>query len=322
MSVLTALRSTSRIQPATAAGMIGKAVCLLIFTWLFVWPLGMLIYGAFSSSPLAGNPKWTLSGFERLINDPNAYEALGATVVYAVVITVLSMAVAIFRATVTTRMDVPFRRLITPVMVILVAMPTVLYSLSWAMLGAGQTGMINRFLDALGLDFLAETFNTRSWFGLVLVTVLKASALAYMILLGAFRNQNAALEEAARIGGASRIRSFIGIELPALLPALGAASLFIFVKGLEAFETPAVLGLPAGINVFATQIYDYLRGGYEADYPAASASSLVIVAILAVLVLLQLKLTGGGKTFTSVGEGPRVRICASRVSGQALLSPV
>ncbi len=301
MSVLTALRSSSRIQPAMAAGKIGKAVCLLIFTWLFVWPLGMLIYGAFSSSPLAGNPKWTLSGFERLINDPNAYAALGSTVVYAVVITVLSMAVAIFMATVTTRMDVPFRRLITPVMVILVAMPTVLYSLSWAMLGAGQTGMINRFLDALGLDFLAETFNMRSWFGLVLVTVLKASALAYMILLGAFRNQNSALEEAARIGGASRIRSYIGIELPALLPALGAASLFIFVKGLEAFETPAVLGLPAGINVFATQIYDYLRGGYEADYPAASASSLVIVAILAVLVLLQLKLTGGGKTYTSVG---------------------
>src|SRR6185312_9737465 len=107
-------------------------------------------------------------------------------------------------ATVTTRMDVPFRRLITPVMVILVAMPTVLYSLSWAMLGAGQTGLINRFFDAVGLDFLAATFNTRSWFGLVLVTVLKASALAYMILLGAFRNQNAALEEAARIGGASR----------------------------------------------------------------------------------------------------------------------
>lgn len=133
------------------------------------------------------------------------------------------------------------------------------------------------------------------------MTVLKAGALAYMIVLGAFRNQNSALEEAARIGGASRAQSFFGIELPALLPALAAASLFVFVKGLEAFETPAVLGLPAGINVYATHIYDYLRGGYEADYPAASASSLVIVVILAALVLLQLKLTGGGKTYTSVG---------------------
>ena len=261
----------------------------------------MLIYGAFNTSPLAGNTGWTLSGFERLFNDPRTYEALGSTMLYSVVITVLSMAVAIFFATVNTRMDVPFRRFITPVMVILVAMPTVLYSLSWAMLGAGQSGLINRFFAFIGMDGLAEAFNTRSWFGLVLVTVLKAGALAYMIVLGAFRNQNSALEEAARIGGASRAQSFFGIELPALLPALAAASLFVFVKGLEAFETPAVLGLPAGINVYATHIYDYLRGGYEADYPAASASSLVIVVILAALVLLQLKLTGGGKTYTSVG---------------------
>ena len=282
-------------------GKIAKGICLLIFTWLFVWPLGMLIYGAFNTSPLAAGRSWTLDGFHRVFSDSATYHSLGATMVYAVVITVLSMAIAIFFATVTTRMDVPFRRFVTPVMVVLVAMPTVLYSLSWAMLGAGQSGLINRALDFIGLDALAQAFNTRSWFGLVLVTVLKASALAYMIVLGAFRNQNAALQEAARISGASRMQSFFGIELPALLPALGAASLFIFVKGLEAFETPAVLGLPAGINVYATHIYDYLRGGYEADYPAASASSLVIVAILAILVLVQLRLTGGGKSYTSVG---------------------
>lgn len=296
---------TTQLRARTNVRSLGKTALkllgLLAFTWLFVWPLAMLIYGAFSTSPLSPRRTWTLSGFERLLTDPNTLGALGSTLIYATVITILSMAVAVFFAVVTTSMDVPFRRFITPIMVILVAMPTVLYSLAWAMLGAGRSGLINQALDAIGLDALAEIFNTRSWFGLVLVTVLKASALAYMILVGSFRNQNAALEEAARVSGASKTTSFFSIELPALLPALGAASLFIFVKGLEAFETPAVLGLPAGINVYATHIYDYLRGGYEADYPAASASSLVIVAILALLVLMQLKLTGGGKSYASVG---------------------
>jgi iron(III) transport system permease protein len=282
-------------------GVLAKALGLLVFSWLFVWPLAMLIFGAFKSSPLAKNQRWTLSGFEKVFSDPDTYSALGATMLYSVAITVVSMAVAIFFATVTTRMNVMFRRWITPVMVILVAMPTVLYALRWAMLGAGESGLINRFLDSIGLDALAAAFNTRSWFGLIMVTVFKAAALAYLIILGAFRNQNAALEEAARISGASRARAFFGIELPALMPALMAASLFVFVKGLEAFETPAVLGLPAGITVYATHIFDYLRGGYEADYPAASASSLVIVLILAVLVIMQLKLTGGGKSYTSVG---------------------
>lgn len=301
MSMLKTEQSSTRRIPRLRLGNVGKIICLVIFTWLFVWPLAMLIYGAFSSSPLSKKQGFTLEGFTRVISDPNAYEALGATLIYSIIITVFAMAIAIFMATVVTRMDVVFRKWIPPVMIILVAMPTILYSLSWAMLGAGETGLINQVLSFIGADGLAAAFNTRSWAGLVIVTALKASALAFLILLGSFKNQNAALQEAARIGGASPLRSYFGIELPALLPALGAASLFVFVKGLEAFETPAVLGTPAGINVYSTLIYDYLRGGYEADYPAASASSLVIVAILAILVLVQLKITGGGKSYNSVG---------------------
>lgn len=306
---LHARRGTGFRLRRTPTGL-AKIIGLMVFTWLFVWPLAMLVYGAFRSSPLSRKREWTLSGFERLLSDPNTYTALGSTLLYSLAITVLAMAVAIFFATANTRFDFPFRRWITPAMVVLVAMPTVLYSLAWAMLGAGKAGMINKALDSIGLHSLAETFTTRSWFGLILVTVLKAGALAYLILIGAFRNQNAALEEAARVSGASKTRAFLGIELPALLPALMAASLFVFVKGLEAFETPAVLGQPAGIDVYSIHIYNYLRGGYDADYPAASASSLVIVAILAILVVLQLRLTGGGRSFATVGgraTQPRLR---------------
>lgn len=289
------------LLPRGLVGPATKIIGLLAFSWLFVWPLAMLVYGAFRSSPLSKKSAWTLSGFERLFSDPNTYTALASSLIYSVTISIFAMAVAIFFATVSTRFDVPFRRWITPVMVVLVAMPTVLYSLAWAMLGAGQAGMINKALNSIGLPGLAEAFTTRSWFGLILVTVLKAAALAYLILVGAFRNQNPSFEEAARISGASKTRAFFGIELPALLPALLAAGLFVFVKGLEAFETPAVLGQPAGIEVYSTHIYNYLRGGYDADYPAASAASLVIVLVLAALVAMQLKLTGGGRSYTTVG---------------------
>lgn len=301
MTALSIKATGGQLRSVIRLGSVAKGVGLVIFTWLFVWPLAMLIYGAFGSSPLASTQTFSMKGFVRLFTDPSTVDVLIATVVYSVVITVLSMALAIFFATISTQVKVPLRRWITPVMVILVAMPTVLYSLSWAMLGAGEVGIINRAFAAVGLSGLAESFNTRSWAGLIVVTVFKASALAYLIIVGAFRNQNAALEEAARICGASKIRAFFGIELPALMPALAAASVFIFVKGLEAFETPAVLGLPAGIEVYSTHIYSYLRGGYIVDYAAASASSLIIVAIIGLLVVLQLRITGGGRTYTSVG---------------------
>ncbi|MEV0689390.1 iron ABC transporter permease [Streptomyces sp. NPDC050388] len=292
-----------------------RLIGAVVFTWLFVWPLVMLVYGAFRTSPIGVNPSWTTEGVTRVLTDPGTWSTLATSLVYALVITVFAMAIAVFFAAVSTRFDVPLRRWITPAMMVIVAMPTVLYALAWAMLGAGESGLIHKSLSAVGLGSLAPLLETRSWFGLIVVTALKAGALAYLVVVGAFRNRNAALEEAARISGASGRRAFFGIELPALMPAILAAALYVFVKGLEAFETPAMLGVPAGIKVYSTHIYDYLRGGLRPDYAAASVASLVIVLILAALVALQWRLTGGGRSYSSVGG--RAKAGSLRPAGRA-----
>ncbi|MFI8308158.1 ABC transporter permease [Streptomyces sp. NPDC085927] len=292
-----------------------RLIGAVVFTWLFVWPLVMLVYGAFRTSPIGVNPSWTMEGVTRVFTDPGTWSTLATSLVYALVITVFAMAIAVFFAAVSTRFDVPLRRWITPAMMVIVAMPTVLYALAWAMLGAGESGLIHKSLSTVGLGSLAPLLETRSWFGLIVVTALKAGALAYLVVVGAFRNRNAALEEAARISGASGRRAFFGIELPALMPAILAAALYVFVKGLEAFETPAMLGVPAGIEVYSTHIYDYLRGGLRPDYAAASVASLVIVLILAALVALQWRLTGGGRSYSSVGG--RAKAGSLRSAGRA-----
>lgn len=292
-----------------------RVIGALVFAWLFVWPLAMLAYGAFRTSPIGANPGWTVDGVTKVLGDSETWAALGTSLVYAVIITFFAVALAVFFATVSTRFDVPLRRWITPAMMVIVAMPTVLYALAWAMLGAGESGLIFKALSSVGLGPVASVLETRSWFGLIVVTALKAGALAYLVVVGAFRNRNAALEEAARISGASGVRAYFGIELPALMPAILAASLYVFVKGLEAFETPAMLGVPAGIEVYSTHIYDYLRGGLRPDYAAASVASLVIVLILAVLVVLQWRLTGGGRSYSSVGG--RAKAGGLRPAGRA-----
>ncbi|MFV2175513.1 ABC transporter permease [Actinomadura sp. LOL_016] len=300
---------------ARLAGRIPKWAGLLAFSWLFVWPLLVLIYGAFRTSPLGVDPSWTLDGVVDIFAERDTWAALGNTLVYSVVITFFAMVMAVFFATVGTRYDFPLRRWITPAMAVIVAMPTVLYALAWAMLGASEAGLIAKGLSAVGLGSFASLFETRSWFGLVIVTAFKAGALAYLIVVGAFRNRDASSEEAARISGASASRAYFGIDLPALMPALLAAGLYVFVKGLEAFETPAMLGIPADIELYSTYIYDQLRGGLSPNYPAAAVASLVIVAILALLVFAQWKLTGGGRSYSSVGG--RAKADKLRPAGRA-----
>ncbi|MER7614647.1 ABC transporter permease [Nonomuraea wenchangensis] len=299
---------------------VAKTAGLVLVAWLFVWPLVMLILGAFRSSPLAKTQTWSLKGVTRVFQDGATYGTLGVTFVYALVITAVAMAFAVFFATVNTRLDVPLRRLITPMMVILSVLPTMLYSLGWAMLGAGDSGLVDKLFTAVGLPGLAEWFDMRSWTGLVLVTAFKAGALGYLIIIGAFRQRSAAMEEAARVSGASVRRAFFGIELPMLAPALIAASLFLFIKGIEAFDTPAVLGTPAGIQVYSTHLYEYLRGGLRPDYAAASAGSLLVALILGVLVTLQWKAGSGGRSFVTVGA--RGSVARLRRPGRAATTVV
>ena len=64
--------------------------------------------------------------------------------------------------------------------------------------------------------------NVQSWYGLIIVSVLGATAAQYLLLLGPFRALNPALEEASLVCGASRLRSVFQIEIPALGPRSSA----------------------------------------------------------------------------------------------------
>ena len=63
------------------------------------------------------------------------------------------------------------------------------------------------------------------------------------------------LEEAARVAGASGRRTFFGIFLPLLTPAILGATMYSFMTHLESLEVPLVIGLPARIHVFPTYIF-------------------------------------------------------------------
>ncbi len=43
------------------------------------------------------------------------------------------------------------------------------------------------------------------------------------------------------------------------LPAVVATALLVFIGNLEAFDVPALVGMPGGINVLTTDIYEAIR---------------------------------------------------------------
>ena len=137
------------------------------------------------------------------------------------------------------------------------------------------------------------------------VVALGATAAQYLLLLGPFQALNPALEEASLVCGASRFRSFLQIEIPALAPAILGCMILGFVLGMGMLTTPLLLGEPAGIYVLPTEIYRLIQGVTPADYAGASTLSLLLVLVVLVLVAIQSKVLGQRKFVTVTGKSSR-----------------
>ena len=119
-------------------------------------------------------------------------------------------------------------------------------------------GLINTWLARL--PFVGKgPFNIYSFWGIVWVHVITGSLTVKVILLTpAFRNMNAAFEEASRVAGASTLRTALRITVPVMAPAILSVLLLGTMVSLQTFEVEQVLGIPFRFFVFSTMIYDLL----------------------------------------------------------------
>ncbi|RZI94994.1 MAG: iron ABC transporter permease [Microbacterium sp.] len=254
---------------------------LVVLSFLFLWPVVMLALGVFRSAPPGLPGEWTLQAFEVFLRS-SMYEALFNSLILAASTTAIGVFVAALLAYVNVRTNTPLRGLITPAIMLLLAVPNTFYALGWAMLGNPRSGLVNVFGRSIfGED--VTLFNSTSWVGLITVLSIKACAFSYLLILGAFKLQSSDSLDAANIAGSGRWGTLFRVDLPSLAPAIGGAVIICMILALEAFETPLFLGVPAGIRVFATDIYSTLRNTTPPEYGEASLLSIVLFVVVILL---------------------------------------
>src|SRR5262249_17133830 len=132
----------------------------------------------------------------------------------------------------------------------------------------------------------------------------------------------AALAEAATTGGASLRSVFVRIRRPLARPALYAAILITAVRGLDAFEVPALLGLPNRTYVFTSRIWGALNV-LPPDYAQAGAYSVSLLVLTSIRGFWYSRLVqraGAYQTVTSKGFRPRpVQLGVWRLPALALI---
>lgn len=276
-----------------------------LIAFLSLQPTLMLLWGSFSDAPLGLPGKLTLDHYRTAYSDPETLEMILNSFVFAAGSAFLSIVFAAVIAWVVIRTNAPCRRLLELITVVPNIMPPLLIAVAWTLLLNPSTGVINILvMKVFGLS--SATFNVYSMGGMIFVEGLILTPLAFLIIAAALSSMDPSLEESARMSGSTHLRVVGRVTLPLVRPAILAAATLNFVRAIESFDTPAILALPARLDVFTSKIYKEALDAFPPNHNlAASYAMSLLVITLGLVYVYRLMIRRAERFATVTGKGFR-----------------
>ena len=277
----------------------GTTLGLLLPAGLVIGLFGAALLDLFSVSVLTnvrpgtpGAPDFTLANYAKVFGDPLYFGSLWVTLRLSLITTVASLVLGVPLTYWIVRTG---SRRTRAALIILVAIPfmtSLIVRLYALMLVLGNTGLVNRTLQYLGV------IDANAFVALIRNELSVSIGLTYFVLpfviftlAGSFRRFDRTLEEAAQSLGADEVTAFFRITLPLLMPGIVGAATLAFVLAGTAFATPLILGGSA-VRMIANMIYDQALA--MNNKPMAGALAVVAMAFTFALLYIGTRRRGAG----------------------------
>ena len=280
-------RNLPRFRPGT--GHFVMAAVLLLLGFYLIWPIVILLINSFNTAhDMFVDPRtWGLDHWRAAYAEPsrllrplrNSLLIWGLTVI-------ISFPIGIVIAWVLARTKVPFSHSLEFLFWIAYMVPGLPVTIAWMTLLDPSIGFINQAL--VKLPFIEQgPFNIFSVAGIVWVGLMgNGIAIKVMLLTPAFRNMDAAMEEAARISGANNLRTMLRVTLPLMISPITLIFALQLLRVFQSFETEWLLGLPFGFFVYSTKIFALVSTEIP-NYGEATALASLTLLIIAFIIPLQ-----------------------------------
>jgi iron(III) transport system permease protein len=264
---------------------------------ILAYPLGLLFVKSFVISRPGQPTVWAVNGWVEAFTDVNLAIAIGNTFYLAFVRVIITSVLAIFFAWVVTRTDTPLKGFIEVALWLGFFLPLLPMTMGWILLLDPYYGLINKFLMKV-FALSQPPFDIYSYWGIIWCHLAFSTSVRFLLMTPAFTAMDAALEDAARTSGSSNMGVLIRITVPILAPAILASTALGFIRSLESLEIEMVLGIPAGIYVVPTKIWDYLHWEPPLYDRATALCSIFLLFVFFLIWLHRIFLRG--KEFTTV----------------------
>jgi iron(III) transport system permease protein len=282
-------------------------LCVALTAYIAVVPLAFLLWQSFFTPQTAAKAaQFTFDNYAQAYGSGDTARLFWNSMQFAVGASLFSFSLGTALAWMNERTNTPFKALFFALSIIPLVIPGILFTVAWILLGSPKIGILNLALqDWFGLE--KPLFNVYSIWGMMWVDGLHYSPMAFLLMTAAFRAMDPSLEESATMSGANIFQVARRVTLKLVWPAILATLLVLFVRAVESFEVPALLGLPVGIHVFTSAIYQAVHR-YPSQIGLASAYGMTLLVITSIGVYFVSRLSSrGSKYATMTGKGFRPR---------------
>jgi iron(III) transport system permease protein len=231
---------------------------------------------------------------------PRTLTVVSGTVALGVLVAVGTVAVGVPIAWLTTRTDLPGRRLWATLTVVPLAIPS--YVTAFAFVAAfGPRGALQGLLAPLGIERLPEVYGLP---GAVLVLTLAAYPYVLLATRAALLRSDPTIEEAARLLGDRRRDVLRRVTIPILVPAIAAGALLAVLYALSDFGAVSLLQFDS----LARAIHLQYRASF--DRSLAAILALVLVGLSLLVAVGEARIRRRAAAFAAGGRRRPVSVVA------------
>jgi glucose/mannose transport system permease protein len=253
-------------------------------------------------------PTYNLAAFDfemyrQLLNDPTFWTAARNTVVLLVLFTTLALTVGLGLAILVDQ-GIRFENAFRTIYLLPMSLSFVVTAVFWRWMYNPVSGVINVFLESIGLGFLASNWLGGSitlgvlgtlpvvptilrfkLFAVIFALIWQFSGYTMIVYLAGLRAIPTEQYEAASTDGASTLRVYWRVILPQLRASTVSATVVLMVFGLKAFDFLYVMfGSNPGpaADILATMMY---REAFSAGNWAYGSAIAIVLFLLALAVV-------------------------------------
>ncbi|MBM3587485.1 MAG: iron ABC transporter permease [Alphaproteobacteria bacterium] len=324
----------AELATAPRAGLRARLAMLEPVTLLWLVLVAGLIF--LVAAPLL---KMLLISFEEqdtgdftLMNYATAYgrqrylDALRNSLLLGLLSAAISTIIAVPMAWAVSRTDMPGKGFTWAMVLAAFVMPPYLGAIGWILLAGPNAGWINQVWRAV-TGAQEPLINVYTFGGLAFVIALHSFPLVFIFVKSALDLISSEMEDAANIMGAGTWTTMRKVTLPLVWPSILGGFILIFLETIALFGTPAIIGIPARINVVTIQLWQFFEDPVRVEVAAAYAIPLLLitVALIGVQKLLLsrkgfVSQTGKGSERRQLKLGPWRWVLFAWCFGVALLA--